>query len=316
MFNLPSFTGNTLTAHIKGTQISLWWFNRSWQDKDRWPDHPCDFKYAANFVNFTHLQVSFEAWFLASAGKCDLRAHPQGSWARLGLEAKLQLLGNFRIKVGKESVPFSPPPQGGEGECGGKSNQLKLETSVTYKSCISGVQQVDRSLFSRWAGDGHVPTLLSTWWCGWRAHGHTCWLCLQTRGSCCITGFTLNTEIHEGVSKTRKKPLEVEKDYLWWNRNDTFSKATCSHPASCFLSVLSPLTCSLVLPSYGIILPASGDCLGLTHGISTSQNPCSVPPEKNLILNRTWLRCDCLFRNTSSTTDHSPDKTFSTLVAN
>lgn len=175
---------------------------------------------------------------------------------------------------------------------------------------------MDRSLFSRWAGDGHVPTLLYTWWCGWRAHSYTCWLCLQTRGSRCIAGFPLNTEIRDGVSKTRKKPLELEKDYLWWNRNDTFSEATCSHPASCFLSVLSPLTCSPIFPSNGLILPASGDCLGLTYSISTSQNPCSVPPKKNLILNRTWLRCDCLYRNSHSTTDHSPDKTFSPLVAN
>lgn len=47
------------------------------------------------------------------------------------------------------------------------------------------------------------------------AHSYTCWLCLQTQGAAAaLRGFTLNTEIRDGVSKTRKKPLELEKDYL------------------------------------------------------------------------------------------------------
>ena len=42
---------------------------------------------------------------------------------------------------------------------------------------------------------------------------HSCSLCLQTKVASLFLHL-LNTEVHKGVNKTRKKPLELEKDYL------------------------------------------------------------------------------------------------------
>lgn len=46
------------------------------------------------------------------------------------------------------------------------------------------------------------------------AHGPLLLALPANQGSLLISAFALNTEVHKGVNKTRKKPLELEKDYL------------------------------------------------------------------------------------------------------
>lgn len=212
-FNLPSCIGNALAGHIKGTQISLWWFNRSQQYKDRWPDHLRDFKSTAKPVNDICLLASFEAWFLALAGKYDLKAYTQGS-----LEAQPQgscgCLSKFRSDKNGLCLILFWGVGWGVSWCE-RVNQLKLKESVNadvsnlpvefskWKEacfrgrCLIGVWSLTQLLHIK--RKVNMPTINFSWW-----------LYTTNQGSLLVSALALSTEVYKGWIKLERSL------WSWW----------------------------------------------------------------------------------------------------
>ena len=149
---------------------------------------------------------------------------------------------------------------------------LSTEFSKWTEACVWGGQ---------WMGTQSLPwTIHSPLWvsqCG-RAHGWLLWALPANQGRLLVSVFAPNSEVHKVADRTRKKPLEWEKEYLWWKRNDTFSKATRFHPAGAFPSVLQ--WCVLRLTFLWSVPPSPRRIVWEWHTamlVSASQNPRSAP---------------------------------------